>query len=229
MEEKKVTKISLSTFFLILSIIVIVVMTIFMYKLYNEKIEANEKSDELQTQVTSLNSTVNNLQEKIDSISSEINSNNSADNSTTQNTKVNTNTSTTTLDKKYENATYGITFSYPSLLSEHENSLKEDMVESFRDNNGNEIVIARFNDTIEDMIQFEKNKVMPDGTKNKLDIKKEGDITLNSGTKGYRIETNDNNIIFLTEKNNIVFRFTIVYTADNQKLSTDILNSFSLK
>ena len=39
MEEKKVTKISLSTFFLILAIIAIIVMGIFMYKLYNEKTE----------------------------------------------------------------------------------------------------------------------------------------------------------------------------------------------
>ena len=65
MEEKKVTKISLSTFFLILAIIVIVIMAIFMYKFYNEKIEANEKTAELQTQVSNLNGTVSNLQGKI--------------------------------------------------------------------------------------------------------------------------------------------------------------------
>ena len=41
MEEKKVVKISLSTLFLILAIIIIVIMTVFMYKFYNEKIEAN--------------------------------------------------------------------------------------------------------------------------------------------------------------------------------------------
>lgn len=56
MEEKKVVKISLSTFFLILAIIVIVIMTVFMYKFYNEKIESNEKTAELQTQVSNLNS-----------------------------------------------------------------------------------------------------------------------------------------------------------------------------
>lgn len=77
MEEKKVTKISLSTFFLILAIIVIVIMAIFMYKFYNEKIEANEKTAELQTQVSNLNGTVSNLQGKIDAISSTINSNES--------------------------------------------------------------------------------------------------------------------------------------------------------
>ena len=68
MEEKKVTK-SLSTFFLILAIIVIAVMAIFMYKFYNEKIEANEKSAELQSQVSKLNETVSELQEKINKVS----------------------------------------------------------------------------------------------------------------------------------------------------------------
>ena len=38
MEEKKVTKISLSTFFLILAIIAIIVMGIFIYKLNNDNI-----------------------------------------------------------------------------------------------------------------------------------------------------------------------------------------------
>ena len=55
MEENKVTKISLSTFFLIVSLIVIIVMGIFMYKFYNEKTEATKKSAELQTQINSLN------------------------------------------------------------------------------------------------------------------------------------------------------------------------------
>lgn len=94
MEEKKVTKISLSTFFLILALIVIVVMAIFIYKFYNEKTEANEKSAELQTQVTSLNGTVSDLQRKIDNISETINSNTTKENTTptnesTQNTIVN--------------------------------------------------------------------------------------------------------------------------------------------
>ena len=75
MEEKKVTNISLSTFFLILSLIAIIVMGIFMYKFYNEKTEATKKSAELQTQVNNLTSTVTELQGKINSISETINSN----------------------------------------------------------------------------------------------------------------------------------------------------------
>jgi len=50
MEEKKVIKISMSTFFLILSLIAIIAMGIFMYKFYNEKTETTKKSAELQTQ-----------------------------------------------------------------------------------------------------------------------------------------------------------------------------------
>lgn len=230
MEEKKTIKISVSTFFLIIAIIAICVMGFFIYKLNNDKLIEQRKSSELQSQVTSLNGNVNELQGKINSISSTINSNSSADTNVTQNKQVESTTTKVELDKKYENSKYGITFSYPSSLVDHQNSLTDDMVESFSDNNGNEIVIARFNnDTIESMIDFEKNKDMPDGTKIKLDIKKEGYVTLDSGTKGYCIETNDNNIIFITEKNNIAYRFTIAYTSDNENLSNKILNSFSVK
>lgn len=51
MEEKKSTKISLSTFFLILAIIAIVVMGIFIYKLNNDKTIEIQKSAELQSLV----------------------------------------------------------------------------------------------------------------------------------------------------------------------------------
>lgn len=60
MGENKVTKISLSTFLLILSLIVIIVMGIFMYKFYNEKTEATKKSAELQTQSEILKDEINN-------------------------------------------------------------------------------------------------------------------------------------------------------------------------
>lgn len=79
MEEKKVTKISLSTFFLILLVIVIIVMGMFMYRFYNEKAEANKKSNELQSHVNSLNETVSDLQEKINNISETNNTTTSTD------------------------------------------------------------------------------------------------------------------------------------------------------
>ena len=69
MEEKNVTKISLSTFFLILAIITIIVMGIFIYKLNNDKTTEIKKSTELQSQLSSFSENVNNLQGKIDNIS----------------------------------------------------------------------------------------------------------------------------------------------------------------
>ncbi len=72
MEEKNVTKITLSTFFLILAIIAIIVMGIFIYKLNNDKKEEIQKSTELQSQVNNLNGTISDLQGKINSISETI-------------------------------------------------------------------------------------------------------------------------------------------------------------
>ena len=61
MEEKASTKISLSTFLLVIATIAIVIMGVFIYKLNNEKTIETQKPADLQTQVSSLNSTVNNL------------------------------------------------------------------------------------------------------------------------------------------------------------------------
>lgn len=72
MEEKKVIKISLSTFFLIIAIIAIIVMGVFIYKLNNEKSTEIEKSAELQEKVNILNNTVNSLQSKINTVSETI-------------------------------------------------------------------------------------------------------------------------------------------------------------
>ena len=93
MEEKNATKISLSTFFLILSIIAIIIMGIFIYKLNNDKTTEIQKSTELQAQVNSLNGTVSDLQGKIDNISKTINSNNLT------NTENKTNTSNNSIIK----------------------------------------------------------------------------------------------------------------------------------
>ncbi len=84
MEEKKNIKINLSTFFLILAIIAIIIMAFFIYKLNNEKTLTNEKYENLQNQINELNKTLqeqqsNSLEEAIDSNNSsekDINSNN---------------------------------------------------------------------------------------------------------------------------------------------------------
>lgn len=69
MEKKKTLKISLLTFFLILAIIAICVMVVFIYKINNDKLSEEHKSAELQSQVNSLNESVSQLQEKIETIS----------------------------------------------------------------------------------------------------------------------------------------------------------------
>ena len=101
MEEKNVTKINLSTFFLILAIIAIIVMGVFIYKLSNDKTAEIQKSTELQSQVNSLNGTVSDLQGKINSISQTINSNTSNESSnTTSNSNSNENTTSKFSEKE---------------------------------------------------------------------------------------------------------------------------------
>ena len=89
MEEKKVTKISLSIFLLILSIIVIIVMAYFIYKLNNDKQLANNKVTELNKQVSGLESTANNLQGTISDISNTINNSTETKADSNSNTQIN--------------------------------------------------------------------------------------------------------------------------------------------
>ena len=99
MEEKNVTKISLSTFFLILAIIAIIVMGIFIYKLNNDKTAEIQKSTELQSQVNSLNGTVSDLQEKINKVSETINSSGNTTNSENSNSTDATSSKNKTLEE----------------------------------------------------------------------------------------------------------------------------------
>ena len=99
MEEKNVSKISLSTFLLIIAIIAIIVMSVFIYKLNNDKTTEIQKSTELQSQVNSLTGTVNDLQGKITSISETINSNSSNESNMSNNSSKDINTTTTTLSE----------------------------------------------------------------------------------------------------------------------------------
>ncbi len=65
MEEKETKRIRLSTLFLVLAIIALVPMGYFTYKTYNEKLAEEKKSSELQDQINSLNSTINELQQQV--------------------------------------------------------------------------------------------------------------------------------------------------------------------
>lgn len=89
---------------LILALIIIAVMGFFIYKLYNEKTNEKENSTELQTQVNTLNETVNDLQEKMNTISETISSKDT-ENTTTENTTTgNTSTSNKDKNKSFSNA-----------------------------------------------------------------------------------------------------------------------------
>ena len=107
MDEKKPIKVSLSTFFLILAIVVIIVMGFFMYKLYNEKVAATQKVDNLNNEIDTLENTVNNFQEKIDSISNTINSNTS--NSTISSESATNNTSNEVQSVNLQLGEYSVT------------------------------------------------------------------------------------------------------------------------
>lgn len=80
MEEKnkEVTKMSLSTLLLLIAIVVIVIMGMYIYQLKTVQSSESQKSAALETEVTTLNNTIDNLQTKIDMISNIVNSNNPA-------------------------------------------------------------------------------------------------------------------------------------------------------
>ena len=73
MEGKNTAKFSVSTLLLLIAIIVIAVMGCFIYKLNKDKVAETQRADELQTQVSSLDGTVSDLQGKMDTISEIIN------------------------------------------------------------------------------------------------------------------------------------------------------------
>lgn len=92
MEEKKSVKISLSTLFLILALIVIAFMA---YYIYTEKTNANKEIETLEANAVEMQNTIKDLQDKIDTISNTINSNNSNEDNNVTNTSDNNSTSFT--------------------------------------------------------------------------------------------------------------------------------------
>ena len=111
MEEKN-KKVSISTILLILTIIAMIVMGVFMYKLYNDKKAEIEKSTELQGTIADLNSTISELQGKINSISDTINNDNS--NTTSNGTQNNSNTSSNDNSKDYEDIILNGSYDVPN-------------------------------------------------------------------------------------------------------------------
>ena len=136
MEEKNVTKISLSTFFLILAVIAIIVMGIFIYKLNNDKTAETQKSAELQAQVNSLNGTVGELQGKINTISDTVDN--------TINSKTENQTTTSLVNKRlyklYSNQRYILLMDDNAYDTDQDFLKKKTYILDLNMINGNELV-----------------------------------------------------------------------------------------
>lgn len=80
-EEMKGKKISASVVLLIIALIVIVVMGVFMFKLFNDKKAATDEVAKLNNQVNTLQDSVNSLRGTIDNVSNAINNSKNTENS----------------------------------------------------------------------------------------------------------------------------------------------------
>lgn len=97
--EKETTKVSLSTFLLVLALFVIIMMGVFIYKLNNDKALSNNKIEKLNSQISNLQATISSLQGKIESVSNIINKENT-DNTNKDNSH-STNNSAINMEKIY--------------------------------------------------------------------------------------------------------------------------------
>ena len=209
MKEKNTIEIHLSTILLIFTIIIIAIMTYFIFRLYNEKISVEEKVNKLNDEIYNLENKSSNLQEKIDLISNTINNNNNNDGEID-------------LDAQY-NTDYGISFSCPSdFVKLEDTSLIEYSVETLQDDNGNSITITIDNNTIDEVINNIKTITTPDGNLFNTNIKEDGYITLNSGITGYKMQmlSNESDVIkFITQKDNNVFTFSFIINENFEEYS----------
>ena len=223
MEEKNVTKISLLRFFFILAIIIIIVMGIFIYKLYNEKIEANEKSDELQTQVNNLNETIINLQKKIDNISEAIISNSSIENSAMTNSSNNdapaSNDSTLFTDEQVKTALSNFlelrsSANCSGLIEElvRKGNLNYNSSEDISLNDGTVLTTIKFSDYKDAMLnyvsedEFENNWISTAGFKKS----NTGYLIRSQGGGGLRIYT----INSITKNDNVTYSANTTFLID---------------
>lgn len=100
--ENETKKISLSTFLLILAVIIIAIMGVFIFKLNNEKNIEIQKTTELQAQLNNLSSTVSNLQNKINTISTQTTTSNSSTQKEAPTSSDNISSNINLNDTKYE-------------------------------------------------------------------------------------------------------------------------------
>lgn len=206
--------------FLILAIIVIIIMAVMIYKISNDKLEAKKEVSNLNNKISTLESSSAVLQSKIDSISNTLSSNSDAKDSSIS------------LDKKYNNSDYNISFSYPSNFKLTEDTFKTSAFEAMTDNNENrfQISIMTLGDelTLLDFVNEEENLKIPDGSNFRNIIAQEEYITLNTGIKGYQFEsTNRDNsyqIIFITQKDNKAYEFVATINKNDYEQNKEIIN-----
>ena len=147
MEEKKVTKISLSTYLLVIAIFAIVVMGALIYKLNNDKNTEIKKSANLQAQVSSLNNTVTELQGTINNISNVINNENENTSKTNENTVSQKNSSeknNNTVNQKSNSEKSSSSTSSASVSNSSKDSVNNKILGTWKafkvvDSNGNDI------------------------------------------------------------------------------------------
>lgn len=214
MNEKKTTKISLSTFFLIIAIIFIVVMAIFMLIFYNEKVEATKKAESLQAEV-------NNLQGKIDIILNTINS-----------ITVNENNSTNNNSKQFTDAQVKTALSNFLELKAHANcdALLENLTEkgklnydssknSFDQDDSTEITTIKFSDYKTAMLNYVSENEFEKNWTSAIYMKENDDgyLTKAQGGGSLRVYT----IISITKNNDSSYLAKVSFVVDDIDDSTE--------
>lgn len=141
MSEKTPVKISLSTFFLVIAILVIIAMGMY---LYIEKTNSNKIITELENSNADMEATIDNLQDKIDTISNTINSNTSTNISNDREETSNTDNVSYIIAQVKDTSVNGLSYKMKMITDEKEikklmniiNSAKEYEAKSFIPNFG---------------------------------------------------------------------------------------------
>lgn len=242
MEEKNATKISLSTFLLIIAIIAIIVMGIFIYKLNNEKTIETQKSADLQAQVSSLNSTVNSLQSKINTISETVNNDNNSTNTSTTTSAIETTDANLTT---YNGSEY--TFKYNKNWKDLGIATKDSVGRVNRrvgalqletENKDRVSILKHSNITLSKYIEEHKNSFLDPSKEHSEDggfeLISENSYNGNS-LKGYKIVFKQMDLIYvsyLLESNNTVYEIEYPGSESNyNSLKSDLektVNSFKI-
>ena len=232
MEEKNVTKISLSTFFLILAIIAIIVMGVFIYKLNNDKTAEIQKSNELQAQVNTLNGTVSDLQEKINKVSETVNSSSPVPETNTNNTSNNTTSPFTDEQVKSALANYLELQAHAGCDALLENLTEKGKLnyDSSKDNilnNGTVITTIKFSDYKSAMLNYVSESEFDKNWTNKqyFSANSNGYLTKVQGGGGLRVYTIKN----ISKTNDTTYSAKVSSVVDDNEFYEENSCTFTIK